>query len=162
MAPTIHWRTSGSTMSRSRVGVIVARTGATLLVALAGLLPVAASPAGALNGPRSVMLSETRNHRTVVVAPGARITVTLHSTYWSLTVPSSTPILAQIGTTTVVALAPGAAKGCVPGQGCGTLTARFVARHAGAVQLRATRTTCGEAMRCTPAQSVWTVLIRVR
>ena len=51
-------------------------------------------------------------------------------------------------------------SGCVPGQGCGTVTTHYVARSLGLIHLRATRTSCGEALRCAPSAGLWTVTIR--
>lgn len=121
-----------------------------------------AVPAGAVSSTASVALNERSNGRSVTVNPRTRLNVTLHSTYWTLLNVKSTPHLRQIGTTTVVGVAPNGAGNCVPGEGCGTLSAHFVAVRAGTVRLLATRTTCGEALTCSPAQSVWTVVIHVR
>ncbi len=139
--------------SLSVVGALVATT--------VMMLSTTASPLGALTVSRTVTLGEANNHHTIAVALGTRITVTLHSTYWSPTPVHSSTILSQVGAPTVAATQPGTA-GCVPGQGCGTVSEHFVARHAGFIRLRATRTSCGEAMRCTPAQAVWTVIVHVR
>lgn len=113
---------------------------------------------GAGASSAATTLGEAHNGHTVTVSPGAPLTIVLHSTYWSIVPLSNGSVVAQVGSTTVV----GTLKGCVPGQGCGTVTAHFVAKGAGMVRLRANRTSCGEAMRCTPAQSHWTVVIRVR
>jgi len=134
---------------------------ATVFVAIAMTLSITAPPLGAATVSRTLTLTEADNHHTVAVSPGTRITVTLHNTYWSLTPLASSTILSQVGASTVAATKPGTG-GCVPGQGCGTVTDHFVARHAGFVRLRAHRTTCGEAMRCAPAQGVWTVVVHVR
>ena len=129
----------------------------TLFAALT--LPV---PAGAAKGAAPVALNEHSNGRTVTVSLGTRLNVTLHSTYWSLVTTKTTPDLRQVGKTVVVGVAPNGARHCVPGQGCGTLNAHFIAAHSGTVRLRASRTSCGEALKCSPAQSVWTVVVRVR
>ena len=124
-------------------------------IALSAL--VVASSGGATVSP-SASLSEASNRGVVVVHQGGHITVTLHSTYWKLAPLANQKVLSQVGTTTTV----GVLKGCVPGQGCGSVTAHFVAKGTGTVHLRAARTTCGEALHCSPAQSTWTVTIRVR
>jgi hypothetical protein len=132
-----------------------------LLRTIAGIAVIAsgsllASGAGA--NLAVVSLSEASNGHAVIVAPGARLSVTLHSTYWSIPKLPSSGVLSQVGTTKTV----GVLQGCVPGQGCGTVTAHYVAAKAGVVRLRATRTTCGEAMRCTGDKGVWWVVVRVR
>ena len=40
-------------------------------------------------------------------------------------------------------------KGCVPGEGCGTVTALYDAVAPGRADVNAKRTSCGEAMSCT-------------
>ena len=132
-----------------------------LLRAVAGLA-VAASGTFLATGVgasgAATTLVEANNGHAVTVKTGAHLTVVLHSTYWSIAPSSNNSVVAQVGTTKTV----GILQGCVPGQGCGTVTAHFVAKGTGTVRLRASRTSCGEALRCTPAQSHWTVVIRVR
>ena len=53
------------------------------------------------------------------------------------------------------------APGCVPGGGCGTVTATYGAVHAGRVTVTANRTSCGEALRCSPEQGSFTVAVVV-
>ncbi|NNN01753.1 MAG: hypothetical protein HKL86_07990 [Acidimicrobiaceae bacterium] len=117
--------------------------------------------AGAAKAGPTISLDEHNNHHVINVAVGTRLHVTLHSTYWSLVATKLTPVLVQVGRTRVVGVAPNGAGHCVPGQGCGTLSANFVAAHPGTVHLRATRTSCGEALRCSAAQSAWTISIHV-
>ena len=136
---------------------------ATIVVAMGSFFAVAIpATAQAAKATTSVVLNENSNGRSVSVAVGTRLNLTLHSTYWSLVASRTAPELRQIGHTTVVGVAPNGGGHCVPGQGCGTLSAHFIAVHPGSVRLRATRTSCGEALRCSPAQSVWTVVVRVR
>ena len=130
------------------------------MVALAVLSPVFATGVGATNAP-TLALSEISNGRTFAVAPGEPITLTLHSTYWHVLALATPRSLRQRGTTHVVGVLP-APSHCVPGQGCGTVSAHYVALAPGLVRLRATRTSCGEALKCSPAQSSWTALIRIR
>jgi hypothetical protein len=77
---------------------------------------------------------------------------------------------AQVGDSSdpaVVALVSGpttsaAAMGtCVPGGGCGTVTAAFRALAPGRATITASRTTCGEAMRCTGTDGAWEVTVVV-
>jgi hypothetical protein len=149
-----------------RSGFNIARPSRTLAVVALVLAPFAtaglASPAGAAKAPAPIALSELSSRSTLTVIAGRHLTVTLHSTYWTLAALKSSAVVQQLGKTVVTGSLPSASKGCVAGQGCATLVAHFVDTHPGVVRLRATRTSCGEAMRCTPAQSVWTVLVRVR
>jgi hypothetical protein len=81
----------------------------------------------------------------------------LASTYWTLQ-PSSNPIVLQPNGQPIVAPQ---IRGCVPGQGCGTVTTDFTASTTGTAIVTATRTTCGEALACTPANSHYEVTITV-
>jgi hypothetical protein len=106
----------------------------------------------------SLVLSESSNAKVVTVAKGSHFSVTLHTTYWSIHSVSNHRV-AQIGTTVVKG---SLTSGCVPGQGCGTVTATYVANKVGAVTLRASRTTCGEALKCSTSQSHWMVVVRIK
>ena len=134
------------------------------LLATAGLVTLLAAPlapsfAGATS--TSVVISESSNDKTVTVAKGSHFTVTLHSTYWSIS-PVVGHAVNQIGQTVVKGSFRNGTHACVPGQGCGTVTATYVANQTGLVHLRAARTTCGEALLCSKSQSHWMVIVRVR
>lgn len=131
------------------------RSVAAVALALSALAFANASGATATS---STAVGEANNGKIVVVHQGGRVVVTLHSTYWTLLPLGHQKVLSQAGTTKTV----GVLQGCVPGQGCGTVTSHFIAKGVGTVHLHATRTTCGEALHCSPAQSTWTVTIRVR
>ena len=102
-------------------------------------------------------LSVTDAGRTVAVAPGARLVVALDSTYWTFLPVAPVGVLRAVGPPRVVPRL----SHCVPGQGCGTVTAEFLATGTGTATIGATRTTCGEALRCTPAQSDYRVQVLV-
>jgi hypothetical protein len=104
----------------------------------------------------SLELTDSDKGRTISVRTGAKITVVLQSTYWQFSGSSNPSVLTQQGGT-VYAPAPG----CVPGQGCGTATAQFVSAAVGQAQISASRTSCGEALRCTPDEGSYTVTIVV-
>jgi hypothetical protein len=89
-------------------------------------------------------VTDTDNGKTVTVAAGDRVIVTLHSTYWQIDGGSDPAVLRKDGDT---AYAP--SGDCVPGGGCGTATASFTALAAGHARVSASRTSCGEAMTCT-------------
>ena len=50
---------------------------------------------------------------------------------------------------------------CPPGFGCGSVTAPFKAVGGGTAHIRATRTNCGEALKCSRSQGRYDVTIRV-
>ena len=116
----------------------------------------AAAPAPA---SRTVMADEQTNGQTVALRPGDHLTVVLHSTYWRFNAPSDPAVVSADGDP---AYAGGGPRCGPPGSGCGTVTAHYTAGHDGTATISADRTTCGEALRCTPAQSHWSVKVTVR
>ncbi len=116
---------------------------------------VAASPS---TGPESIELTEDSRGETVAVKVGTTIRVVLHSTYWSPATSSAPAIVAPTADPTVSPAPPGT---CLPGIGCGTVTSTFAASAPGDAVLTASRTVCGEALNCKPADRLWTVSLRV-
>src|SRR5579885_2963902 len=106
-----------------------------------------------------LQLGDADTERTLPAALGERIVVTLHSTYWQVGGPSDPRIVASEGPPKVSSGGPGCPS--IPGTGCGTTVASFVAVALGGADLVATRSTCGEALRCAADQSTWTVHVDV-
>jgi hypothetical protein len=106
-----------------------------------------------------VTATEADNGGIVALRRGGTLTVTLHSTYWTINGSSAPAVLHQTGPATTSPAPP--SQHCVPGQGCGTVTATFSALTDGKADVTASRTSCGEALRCTPAQSSWVVHVVV-
>jgi hypothetical protein len=52
--------------------------------------------------------------------------------------------------------------GCVPGAGCGTAVAVYRAMGAGHATVKATRSSCGEAMGCTGSKGRFALRVVVR
>jgi len=138
---------------RRRWGLLgVAAAAATVAIA-AGPAPAAFAATGHPQtghaGRHHVTIaSDADSGRTLTLHRGDRLTVTLHSTYWTVQGSSAPAVLHEQG---APATHPMPAH-CVPGQGCGTVAASFVAMRKGTADVTATRTTCGEAMQCAPAQ----------
>jgi hypothetical protein len=132
------------------------RNTACMLVALVALAGCATRSGVASAGVVSVGQSD--NGHTVRVSRGKTIDVVLHSTYWTFTPQAGSGALRPDRAPSVDA-SPG--SGCVAGQGCGTVTARFTAVGDGTARIRATRTACGEALKCSPAQGAFAVTIVV-
>ena len=110
---------------------------------------------GASTEPMAVSLDEHDNGRTVHVAVGDEVIVTLHSTYWAFSPVAAAGVLHATG-------APAQSRGqCPPGVGCGTVTVHFTAVGAGTAEVDADRTSCGEALACTPGQGTFGVTIDV-
>jgi hypothetical protein len=105
----------------------------------------------------TVRLGDSDSGRTVTVSRGTQIVVTLGSTYWTIA-PSSNG--RAVSGESTPAYSP-QMSGCVPGQGCGTVTAQFQAVGDGSADLSASRTSCGEALRCTGSAGSWRVTVVV-
>lgn len=104
----------------------------------------------------AVTVTESDNGRMVAVAHGNEVLVTLHSTYWSLQPIANPTVLALLGGPQVTP-----AGGCVPGAGCGTVTARYQALAPGQATITATRQSCGEALSCSPSAGTFRVTVVV-
>jgi hypothetical protein len=103
-----------------------------------------------------VQVSDARDGGTVGLHLGQRLRVVLHSTYWEFKAVGDPAVLHLTATP---AVAP--KGGCVPGQGCGTVTAVYVARALGRTTVKAARTSCGEAMGCTGGAGGYTLTVVV-
>jgi hypothetical protein len=105
-----------------------------------------------------VQVSEKQNGGTVTVRRGQELRVVLHSTYWTINPASNSTILRLLGTT----MRAKVGGGCVAGQGCGTMTGQFHALKTGKVTVTASRTSCGEALRCTGTRGHYKITVIVR
>jgi hypothetical protein len=135
-------------------------------IAIALLLVVAACADGGAgqtaSTPRSasrppLRVSERQNGKTVSLRRGQRLLVVLHSTYWKFQGSSNRKVLRQRGAPSVE---PALGR-CVPGGGCGTVTASFLGAGAGSASVTATRTSCGEALGCTASSGRYAVRVVV-
>ena len=93
---------------------------------------------------------------TVTLHVGDRLKVVLDSTYWAILGGSPTVLLVgkQVATPSV--------NGCVPGGGCGTVSETFTADGKGTSTVSASRTSCGEALRCTGGKGEFDVTVVVK
>lgn len=107
--------------------------------------PAASSaPAEPVVSGQPVVLDEHANKTTVRIQVGATVELLLHSSYWNVTGSSSPSVLAPQGAPTQLPVTPT----CPPGIGCNPVRAMFSALSPGTSVLSASRTTCGEALRC--------------
>ena len=125
----------------------------TLFLALA-CIAWSSAPATAASIVRA---TDHDNGQTITLRRSQRLLVVLASTYWQLQRSSNHRVLRLVDGPEVRPT-----MGCVPGAGCGTATATYLAAAAGHATVTATRTSCGEALRCTPAQSRFTLNVVVR
>jgi hypothetical protein len=118
--------------------------------------PVTTPPPGAVR-----MLNEKDNGKTITVDSGDVLTVQLSNTYWRFAAPSG-PAVRMLGEPTTSSSAPfNPEKSCVPGAGCGTVTANFQSAAPGTAVVSATRSSCGEAMACGGGEGTYTVTVIV-
>lgn len=115
----------------------------------------AATPTPALS---SAHVTEAYNGRTLALSVGSEVTLELASTYWQVGDSSDPAVLELVSGPNASAAAMGA---CVPGGGCGTVAAIFRALAPGRATITASRTTCGEAMRCTGTDGAYEVTVVV-
>jgi hypothetical protein len=83
--------------------------------------------------------------RTLHLQRGQRLRVVLSSTYWQFDSDAAPRILRRLSAPRV---RPQPAH-CIPGGGCGTVTATYLAVAAGRSTVAASRSSCGEAVGCT-------------
>jgi len=128
------------------------------LASLAAMAVLLATMNSATAGTGRV-LNENSANKTYAIKLGSTFHLVLHSTYWSLTpIITSAPIkLLGDPVPTLDASAPGNP----PGMGKGTLEWALKAVRVGNFSLKATRTSCGEALRCTDSQSNYLVKIKI-
>lgn len=120
-------------------------------------IPSGANPSPVAT-PSQLKLGEADNGQTVRVAVGSEITLRLANTYWQVQASSDPAVLALVSGPTASGAAPSA---CLPGMGCGIVTATFRALAPGRATISASRTTCGEAVLCTGSAGAYEVTIVV-
>jgi hypothetical protein len=93
---------------------------------------------------RLVLATDSDNGQALQLRVGDRLQLKLSSTYWTIHESSDLSVLRMAGP---MAISP-IPSGCVPGGGCGLAIASFDAVGSGSADVTASRTSCGEAMRC--------------
>jgi len=105
-----------------------------------------------------VRITERQDKGTVRLRRGQQLRVVLHSTYWQFQKAPNPSVLRLERAPKVRPRL----SGCVPGGGCGTVTATYLAAARGSSTVSAERSSCGEAMGCTPDAGRYTVRVVVR
>ena len=90
-----------------------------------------------------IVATDSDNGKTLELHVGDRLELKLDSTYWNIHESSDLGVLRLAGP---MAISP--QPGCVPGAGCGLAIASFEAVGTGSADVTASRSSCGEAMRC--------------
>ena len=110
-------------------------------------------------GPTSTTeLGEADSGRTLALSVGATVKLVLHNIYWTVHDSPDPAVLIMVGRP--LYSVAGAVK-CIPGAGCGTVTATFKAMAPGSALISASRTSCGEALQCTGGAGVFEVTVVV-
>jgi hypothetical protein len=140
-------------------------------VAVAVLAVSAMTPAGcgtaapranvpAAGGPTVIVVRDDANGRTVSVRPRDRIELILSSSYWHVTGSSAPSVLRQDGPPVLLSRPSNCPD--IPGLGCTSVRDDFTALTDGKTVITASRSACGEALRCKPDQTRFTVTVAVR
>jgi predicted secreted protein len=103
-------------------------------------------------------VTDQANGQTIDLQQGQVLQVVLSSTYWMIHGSSDSAVLSQLSGPNPQPQR----SGCVPGQGCGIVTAAYRAVAAGQAQVSASRGVCGEALGCTAANSQFVVYVIVK
>lgn len=144
----------GLTGARRRFAIAAAAVAA---VAAAGC-GVAPATAG---GPTVIVIRDNANGTTVPVAAGDRVELILSSSYWDVAGSSAPRVLRQDGPATLMPR-PSSCPQNIPGLGCIPIQTKFTALVDGKAVIKASRTSCGEALRCNPDRTRFSVMVVVR
>lgn len=130
-----------------------------LLAACGAVTPVGSGSPSPASSPVAglTVARDSDNGKTLNLHVGDRLEVQLGSTYWTVNGSTNGAVLQTIGQA-VVSPQP---TGCVPGAGCGFVTALFDAVAPGNAAVTASRNSCGEAMGCTGDQGLYRVSVVV-
>ncbi|MCW2672368.1 MAG: hypothetical protein JWP14_957 [Frankiales bacterium] len=138
-----------------RLALVITTAAFTVLTLFTAL--GSAAPASASTWPAR-HLDDRDNHAVVSVHRGQTIVLTLASTYWTIGAPSGTALSTLDGERKT----PNRTKpGCRGGSGCGTDVRDFKAVRTGTSGISATRSTCGEALRCPAGKTRFYVTVHV-
>jgi hypothetical protein len=144
-----------------RLMVVVVAVFAVSIMASAGCGTATSHASGpAAGGPMVIVVRDNANGKAVSARAGDRIGLILSSSYWHVTGSSAPSVLRQDGPP---ALLPRPSS-CpdIPGLGCTPVRANFTAVTSGKAVITASRSTCGEALRCKPDQTRFAVIVVVR
>ena len=144
---------------RHRLTTVAAAASVVSLMASAGCGTAASHGPGA-GGPMVIVVRGDANGKAVSARAGDRIELILSSSYWHVTGSSAPSVLRQDGAPVLLSR-PGSCP-AIPGLGCTPVRADFTALTDGKAVITASRSTCGEALRCQPDKTRFTVSVIVR
>jgi hypothetical protein len=111
--------------------------------------------------PPLVVIRDNANDTMVPVATGDRVELILSSSYWDVAGSSAARVLRQDGPATLMPR-PTSCPANIPGLGCIPIQMKFTALADGKAVIKASRTSCGEALRCSPDRTRFAVTVVVR
>src|SRR5215469_15891214 len=111
-------------------------------------------------GTTMIVVRDDANGKAVSARAGDRIELILSSNYWHLTGSSAPRVIRQDGPPTLLSRPSSCPD--IPGLGCIPVRADFTALTDGKAVITASRSACGEALRCKPDQTRLTVIVVVR
>jgi len=114
----------------------------------------------AAGGATVIVVRNGANGRAVSARAGDRIKLILSSSYWHVTGSSAPKVLRQDGPPRLLSRPSSCTD--IPGLGCTPVQADFTALTDGKAVITASRSACGEALRCKPDQTRFTVIVVVR
>jgi hypothetical protein len=114
----------------------------------------------AAGGSRVIVVRVADNGKAVSARTGDRIELILSSSYWHVIGSSAPSVLRQDGPP--VLLSRPSSCPDIPGLGCTPVRADFTALTGGKAVITATRSACGEALRCQPGRTRFAVIIVAR
>ena len=117
--------------------------------------------ASAAGGPAMIVINDHANGRTVHAGTGDRVELILSSSYWDVAGSSAPRVLRQDGPATLMPR-PSSCPENIPGVGCVPIRMKFTALADGRAVIKASRTSCGEALRCGPHHTRFTVTVVVK
>jgi len=120
----------------------------------------AASGGPGAGGPAVIVVRDDANGTAVSARAGDRIELILSSSYWHVTGSSAPSVLRQDGPPVLLSRPRRCPE--IPGLGCAPVRADFTALTDGKAVITASRSACGEARRCKPDQTRFTVIVVVR
>src|SRR5215831_12772991 len=107
-----------------------------------------------------VVVRDDANGKAVSARAGDRIELILLSSYWHVTGSSAPSVLRQDGPPMLLSRPSSCPD--IPGLGCIPVRADFTALTDGKAVITASRSACGEALRCKPDQRRFTIIVVVR
>ena len=111
-------------------------------------------------GPTVIVVRDDANGTAVSARAGDRIKLILSSSYWDVAGSSAPRVLRQDGPPVLLSRPSHCPD--IPGLGCTPVRVDFTALTAGQAVITASRSACGEALRCKPDQTRFIVNVVVR